>query len=94
MDGLAIRDDRTLGRIVATLVALAVLAEHAAGLSQDEEHEAADRIGPAGGTLGQDGQGDERRHNPPKRPIVPYCKPVHLKALRYPASIIERASGV
>ena len=33
MDGLAIRDDRTLGRIVATLVALAVLAEHAAGRS-------------------------------------------------------------
>ena len=33
MDGLAIRDDRTLGRIVATLVALAVLAERAAGRS-------------------------------------------------------------
>lgn len=33
MDVLAIRDDRTLGRIVATLIALAVLAERAAGRS-------------------------------------------------------------
>ena len=33
MDGLAIRDDRTLRRIVTTLVALAVLAERAAGRS-------------------------------------------------------------
>ena len=45
---------------------------------QYPEHETADRVGPAGGTLGQGGQRDEKRHDAPQRPLVSY-RCIHVR---------------